>query len=219
MRALGLLATGALVVSIVAACSGGDTTTGAKTGSGSGGSTITADYCSKYCNAQASSGTQTGSLTECLTDCCKDVKGGCPASGLDAGSSNDPLGDCAKPCGSNCCTTTEACSVEGAAPACVPICVTGSDCDTGCCAPATNANGDPVGPSICKQNDGKAYHCCGSVGLGGSCEGTNCCSTDAHNNNVCVRPCTTNQQCGAGHCVGVNFSSTAINCGDLGCEP
>jgi hypothetical protein len=221
MRRSAKLATaGIALVLVVVACGGDDDDGTANPRPGEGGETITPEYCNRYCNAQAQQGALQ-SRAACLTDCCKNVAGGCPAidagtsSPVDAGSSD--AGGCAIPCGSACCNAGEGCSFAGPTPACVKTCRTASDCTGGCCAPATNAAGDPVGPYVCKQGNGGAYGCCG---VGGGCSGAYCCIGDTNGNHFCGKKCELNGFCGAATCQGYSFDTFYTTCsGPTACGP
>lgn len=187
-------------------------------------------YCTRYCDAQANAGTLAGSRSDCVKKCCGN-RAGCaiPDGGLpplrDGGDEADgrsPDGGCAVPCGAACCASGEACHSEsGGPPACVKACAKGADCSTGCCAPATNEKGDPVGPYVCKANDGKPYHCCKGVFTTCGADGIDvCCVTDAKGNEFCAEACDSNSQCGAGRCVGYTFGTLTTTCkGPTACGP
>jgi hypothetical protein len=194
--------------------------------------TVDPAYCAKYCEAQANNGTLAGTLKDCEKDCCTRVPDGCSdvdgSSPGDGGGSRDTgtqdagddapddggTGDgpaCATPCGSQCCPANQGCSTDGIGnPTCVPTCQTKDDCPSGCCAPATNAAGDPVGPYICKPNDGQAYHCC--YGITVNCGANHCCVSDTDGNEFCAVPCTSNTPCGAAHCAGYSFGTLTTSC-------
>jgi hypothetical protein len=187
-------------------------------------------YCTRYCDAQAKAGTLTGSRTDCLRKCCKNGSEDCVVPASDGGSTptegdastTAPDGSaCAAPCGTTCCQGGQACNVEpGGTPTCVKTCAIGSDCSPSCCAPATNDKGDPVGPYVCKPNDGKPYHCCN--GITNTCSGgaQSCCVVDAKNNQFCATECQSNQPCGAGRCGGYTFSTLNTRCkGPTACGP
>lgn len=183
-------------------------------------------YCQKYCNAQANAGTLQGSRDACLTRCCASVPSGCDQEDLRDGSppsdDADEPGDastCKIPCASSCCGATEGCGVDSnGKPQCVKTCATGSDCATGCCAPATNANGDPIGPYVCKENNGQAYNCCNGFT---TCANPTCCVADTKGNKFCAAECKgSNSQCGVAHCIGYNFSVFNTTCdGPTACGP
>ena len=146
----------------------------------------------------------------------------CPAGRTYCGSACCPAGQTCyeDSAGNPACvpTCTDSSSCPTASPCCSPLsngqsvcianglvagqecrCSTGSECSSGCCAPAIDKNGSPVGPYVCKANDGQPYDCCnGSV----SCSGgsNNCCVSDAQGNEFCAEPCTNDSNCGAAHC-------------------
>ncbi len=223
----------ALVVTFVLAgawACGSSTTDSGKAPDTSPDKPIDAAYCEDYCGAQASAGTLQSSRDDCMSSCCKNVSGGCPARQPQQGpddSGTSPTTDggntdgsaCAQPCGTKCCNTGEGCHDDGSGPTCVPTCTSGSDCPTGCCAPSTNAAGDPVGPYVCKQNDGKAYDCC--AGFTVNCQVANtCCVKDGNGNEFCAGKCSANTECGAAHCIGYEFSFLRTTCkGPTACGP
>jgi len=95
-------------------------------------------------------------------------------------------------------------------------CTTGSECPSGCCAPATNANGDPIGPYVCKQNDAAPYDCCN--GILNDCGNGFCCVADPQGNEFCSAECTSSAMCGAAQCNTYNFSHTTCG-GPTACGP
>lgn len=206
-------------LAIVVACGAGDEGSELFV-SDAGSGNVTESYCTKYCNAQASSGTLQGTKAQCLADCCKGVEGGCTGSGDDAPEPDDDDDDdggpadptCRRPCGTACCKDDEGCGAESSGNrVCVKTCQKGSDCQSGCCAPATNAKGEAVGPYVCKSNDGQPYHCCG--GVFNACDSPNCCVKDGQGNQFCAAACATNATCGAARCRGYEFSAFLTTCG------
>jgi hypothetical protein len=77
-------------------------------------------------------------------------------------------------------------------------CAVSGECPSTACAPHIDANLNPVGPFVCKPNDGQAYDGC--HGLGTSCTGSYCCMKDANMNEFCALPCQNDTMCGAAHC-------------------
>jgi hypothetical protein len=75
-----------------------------------------------------------------------------------------------------------------------------------------------MGPKICEPNDGAAYDCCNG---GQACRETGtCCMTDTSGSNVCVEPCTNDNQCGTGHCVSYVGPASGSTCvGNMACGP
>ena len=126
---------------------------------------------------------------------------------------------CLTPCDGTCCPSGQGCADDGTGKrSCVPTCFTGKDCASGCCAPAVNKAGNPVGPYVCMPDDTKAYHCCTTNFK--SCPGEEfCCISDTQGNQFCAQTCTANAQCGAAHCVGgkTGFGSTCV--ATLFCQP
>jgi hypothetical protein len=183
-------------------------------------------YCSRSCDAQAKAGTMMGTRSDCIRACCQSAGVDCPAPDggqvvLDSGARPDAgeeSGACTRPCGTTCCPDGYACNVESNGPQCVQTCVTGKSCSSGCCAPATNAAGDPIGPYVCKPNDQKTYHCCD--GVFSTCSGNDCCVADSNDNHFCARPCQNSPQCGAARCVGYSFDLIRTTCkGPTACGP
>lgn len=212
MRLLAKLATVAFgLVTVIVACGGDDDATPTPGGDGSGA--VTEEYCTRYCNGQASSGTLTGSRAQCQADCCKNVQGGCAGTDASVAPSDAGRGAdaCAKPCGDACCGDGEGCGQAGGQPTCVKTCRTSADCPSGCCAPATNLAGEPVGPYVCKQTDGSAYGCCSGL-FGTKCGSPYCCVGDTLGNHFCSLPCSSNGQCGAAACTGHSYDTYYTNC-------
>jgi hypothetical protein len=109
------------------------------------------------------------------------------------------------------------CAPAGQGQAC--RCTTSSDCAaTGCCAPLTNSAGDPVGPYVCKADDGNAYDCC--TGAFTTCGTNYCCVTDSNGNEFCATQCTSSANCGAAHCDPFTFGTFTTTCsGTTACGP
>ena len=203
MRVVSVLVGTTVVLFAIVACSS-SSDGGSSGGARPEGGTVDPDYCTKYCEAQANSGTLEGSKADCLAQCCKDVPDGCPTTPTDAGHPKDAAVDGTLP-------------GDGGPQA---ECVTGKDCTSGCCAPATNVSGDPVGPYVCKPNDGRPYDCCNGIAV--SCTSPACCVTDANDNSFCAPMCTGNGQCGAARCIGgFTFTSNPFSSckGPLACGP
>ena len=101
------------------------------------------------------------------------------------------------PASARCCdAAVNACIPTGTTAAC--RCTAASTCMTGCCAPQLDTSGNPVGPYVCKKNDGALYDCCNGTQ---TCN-QGCCATSPASNgsDVCVTQCTTMSQCGAATC-------------------
>lgn len=221
MRLVGSVLCGLFALAVIGACGSSDDDVQVAGNADAG--TVTAAYCTKYCNAQSSAGTLAGTQASCLADCCKSVPGGCPAVVVDAGETDDDTdgGDasaCKIPCGTACCKTGQACGQDsGGAPACVKTCKVGSDCTTGCCAPAVNAAGKPIGPYVCQPSDGAAYHCCYAVF--NSCSSPNCCVTDTNGNRFCAEACSANVNCAPARCIPYTFGASTTCQGPTACGP
>jgi hypothetical protein len=150
------------------------------------------------------------------------IEGGPGDRGTDGGrdASSDSGGDSGMPCiligdtcspseAPECCQTGMGAGCTGTAPnyTCHPTCSTGSDCDSGCCAPAA----------------GETYSVCalatpGCSPLGGSCPSgaaSECCQTGPgivcglgadclRTTDTCVAACSNSVQCpSTGCCVGI----------------
>jgi hypothetical protein len=76
-------------------------------------------------------------------------------------------------------------------------------------------NNQPIGPFICKPEDGKAYDC----GLGGSCPAGFCQSSNSGNGYICMEPCTNNSQCGTTGAVCSPLMSGTCNTATSICWP
>jgi hypothetical protein len=115
-------------------------------------------------------------------------------------------------CNGACCPGGEQCILG----ACQIPCTTMTDCTSGCCAPATDANGDPVGPYVCKQNDASPYACC--YGALNFCGTNYCCIADPQGNEFCSVACTSSSMCGDAQCNTYDFSHTSCS-GTMACGP
>jgi hypothetical protein len=129
----------------------------------------------------------------------------------DSASGNDAAPACTV-CGADCCLDGQACILGE----CQTLCHFGSSCSSGCCAPALDANGQPVGPYICKSNDAQPYTCCS--GVLNDCGSGYCCVTDTQLNEFCAAPCTDDSTCGAASCTMYDFSHTSCS-GPTACGP
>jgi hypothetical protein len=94
-------------------------------------------------------------------------------------------------------------------------CAFGSDCNTGSCAPAIDALGNPIGPYVCKFNDGKLYDGCNGAAV--ECA-VGCCFEDSFQNLFCATECVNDSQCGAAKCQTYGNDHTLCS-GTLGCGP
>lgn len=179
-------------------------------------------YCTRYCRAQVSAGTLQGTPEECVRRCCRGATSDCvvpDATVPDEPDAQAPAdgSTCENPCGGACCQADEGCSLAGSGHArCVKTCTTGGDCPTGCCAPATNAKGEPVGPYICKPNDGNPYNCCSGITV--TCGADTCCVADERDNKFCAKKCLDNTQCGEARCVDYSFTWSTCQ-GPTACGP
>lgn len=231
----------ASIVALVACTS---TVVDVKDGGTGDGSTndgpATSDACAVPCGSSCCAGGETclgaaccASSRVCGTSCC--------ASGTtcyDDGAGNKK---CVKYCtlssecppdatGTTCCSaldTSGKCSNTGTTWACVPYgvqcsgkqicrCAVGSDCQSGSCAPHVDPNTQqPIGPYVCKNNDGGLYNGCNGLT---TCSGNTCCVKDTNGNNFCANPCTNDSQCGAAHCNTYNFSGSTCS-GPTACGP
>ncbi|MHB8416487.1 MAG: hypothetical protein ACYDCL_00315 [Myxococcales bacterium] len=142
----------------------------------------------------------------CGTSCCG------PTSVCFTDASGNP--SCVPQCSnsSQCQPGGNCCAPIGAVSGCIPAasvtaqtqcaCTQQTDCSSGCCAPALDSAGDPVGPFVCKADDGALYDCCN--GPQGCAQG--CCAAytanGAYVSNVCVTLCTPDGgECGSATCL------------------
>jgi len=192
-------------------CSGGNESGGAPAcspsnpnGACSAGQTcISGQCCSAPCGTQCcSSGSVCGSDTagnnSCAQSCTSSSQ--CPAASPCCAVLNN--GDAA--CVANGVVTGQQCRCTGP-----------SECAGGCCAPMTDTSGNPVGPFVCKLNNGQPYNCCFGAT---TCAGNTCCVADNYGNQFCSLPCTNSSNCGAAHCNVYNFSHTTCS-GPTACGP
>ncbi len=140
----------------------------------------------------------------------QDTGGPPDAGGGDGGSD----GGCAVPCGASCCSAGQVCNMGACQNA--QFCTVKTDCPSGCCAPAVDATGQPVGPYICKPNDANAYDCC--YGIFNTCGGIYCCVQDSKQNEFCAAPCSTDGDCAPAHCDPYSFTFTTCS-GPTACGP
>jgi hypothetical protein len=225
-RATYLLLVG--VLAGVDGCSGSNSETAASSDGGPDGSTVDAGSdglaeAAAPCSASNPTGLCTAGT--CLNGiCCKTpCAAQCCATG--AACVQDSAGNksCAETCtsSSQCPASAPCCgpAVEGSPPsawACLPIvsgqycrCTVGSECSSGACAPLVDSQGNPVGPLVCKANDGASYDGCN--GLLTYCSDPYCCVTDGHGNDFCALPCVNSSNCGAASCVSYTFSKTTCS--------
>ena len=180
MRALGIVIAGVTVLAIAVACGSSDGTRGTPL-------------------EDAEAGTSTAGPADASVD--DDDTPTSDASTIDGAV-------CATPCDGTCCPTGKGCADDGTGKrSCVTTCFTGKDCASGCCAPATNKAGNPVGPYVCMPDDTKAYHCCTTNFT--FCPGDDCCITDTQGNEFCAQSCITNAQCGDAHCTGAKTGAAS----------
>jgi len=138
------------------------------------------------------------------------------------------------------CTSTVSCTaigltccvqLPGGVNGCIPtadvtaqtacICVTPTECPSGCCAPSVIVGPyTPITPLVCKNDDGAIYDCCNTV----ACQaGQGCCSSSPNGSNVCVTQCTVDGgECGTASCLnaisGWNPGATC-NAAEMVCGP
>ena len=126
--------------------------------------------------------------------------------------------DCAN-AANPCCTpmgNRGACIAAPTSPKQLCMCQKASECNTGCCAPQTDSNGNPLAPFVCKLVDGKPYDCCDTTSV--PCSSGSCCVAITDNgSSVCEEPCHNDTQCGFSSCV----MFTTGTCAGLpgGCQP
>lgn len=217
----------ALVV-VVACSSSGHGTGGVDAGSDSSGSSSGSS--SSGGSGSSSGGSQCPSgQTACNGGCC-DQGAVCANDGVTA--------QCAQPCTTNaaCPTTGNSCCalLPNGTGACLPpgtytgqecLCATQTDChvaaNVGCCAPKTNATGNPIGPYVCETLDTSttagAYQCCdyGEYGCGaGLCclfDGNTAGGASQGTSQVCFEPCMTAANCGTGKATCVPVTGGTCN--------
>src|SRR4029079_4132384 len=107
-----------------------------------------------------------------------------------------------------------ACSANPSAGEYLCRCTSRSECNAAC-GPNVDISGNPVGPNVCKANDGAPYNGCNGTVFCGS--GT-CCFRHEHGNLFCARQCANDSQCGAAHCRTYDNSNTICS-GNRGCGP
>jgi hypothetical protein len=192
---------------------GGDTTSATHTGTTSTGTTTTTT-------------TATGTTTSTTTETCAKPCGGNCCEGA-AICIDDENGNqlCATPCTSSaqCDGAHPCCAVlKNGGGACMPAggnylcrCTTGVECQSGACGPAIDAQLNPVGPYVCRANDGKPYHGCNGAT---TCDSGYCCMGDAVGNLFCASQCQNDSQCGKAHCQTYDNSHTTC-LGALACGP
>ena len=187
---------------------------------------------SPVCSPTNLSGSCTAGET-CLNGSCCQATSTCGSQCCSTGSVcvADTAGNrsCAQSCtsSSQCPTANPCCAVlNNGNAACVANgvvagqqcrCATPAECTSGCCAPMTDTSGNPVGPLVCKPNDGQAYDCCFAPAVL-SCAGNYCCVADNAGNQFCSLPCTNGSNCGAAHCNNYNFSHSSCS-GPTACGP
>lgn len=170
-------------------------------------------------------GAKSDSSSSCVTPCgsaCCGTDGLCVRDGAGKLSCAPTCTDSSE-CAAGCCAAiddTGTCSHNGTHWACLPPssaclgtiacrCTTSAQCGIGhSCAPhADAATSKPIGPYICKANDGVIYDGCIPSGAGACDDG--CCVTDANGNRFCASVCTDDSTCGpVGHC-----DTFATSCG------
>ncbi len=213
------------------------TGSGTRSTSGGSGSTTSSSTSGLVCGggAQTCNGVCCPTGWGCVSNvCCQSPCNGTCCNSTQTCATLTGVTQCAQKCAesSRCPPTAPCClPVDAGLDVCVNedpsngvcICARQSDCDAGgdtaCCAPATNLAGDPVGPYVCKPNDGNHYDCC--VGTFTTCGGSDCCIKDAIGNEFCAAPCDAGAECGAAaQCQAYDFTITATTCsGPNACGP
>jgi hypothetical protein len=178
-------------VSLAFVLSCGGTTNGTGSSSGTGCATplcggsccAAADSCvgNACCPAaQVCGGTCCAATDACISDAC------CPQ---------------AQACGATCCSSGATCKDTAGNLSCATICVSASDCSTGCCAPLEDSSGDLVGPYVCQSD------CCADTLA--SCPGSSCCIEDVNGNEFCAQPCNNSSTCGTATCNAYSFAHSS----------
>ena len=196
------------------------------------------DACSKPCGSSCCGGAETCLGSSCCPTASICGSSCCPSNAVcfDDGAGNKK---CATTCtassqcpdsAATCCAPLDSggkCANAGTTWACIPFggtcngtqvcrCAVGADCTSGSCAPHVDANTkQPIGPYVCKGNDGGLYNGCNGAQ---TCSGNTCCVTDAKANKFCANACINDSQCGGAHCNPYNFSSSSC-AGPKACGP
>jgi hypothetical protein len=92
-----------------------------------------------------------------------------------------------------CCPPGDAaCKLDAKGNVCLFVCASRDQCSSKACGPLVDLSGNPIGPYVCKPNDGKLYDGCGpSEPLYGSCTGGfSCYQTSANTAYFCGIGCT-----------------------------
>jgi hypothetical protein len=145
---------------------------------------------------------------------------------------------CAQTCASSsacppangCCTVVPglvggACEPSGSWNGQQCLCSTGPECSqtghagstSSCCAPLADATNNPIGPKVCKPNDGKAYDCAATTVVN-PCPAGFCVGSNTGNGAVCMEPCTGQSQCANG-AVCTPLTSGSCNSSPMVCWP
>jgi hypothetical protein len=213
----------------------GSAATGSTSGASTGGTGSAATGTASAGASGAASGNATGASASGVSGSGTVVgdasagpcPGGCPAGSI---CHVDPSGTAAR-CAQECTDSAQCMSID--APCCGPdvagkirpsdtwVCVAGAlncrcasvaSCPNNGCGPATDAVGNPIGPHVCKLNDGRAYDGCG-VCCSNSPAGYQCHISGG--NSFCALGCTADKDCGDPGVVCCN-KATCDNC-LLGC--
>jgi hypothetical protein len=199
-------------------------TTGGTTTGGTTGSSCPTALCGGNCCASTDtciSNSCCSAAQTCGTACCASTAV-CFTDGAGNKSCATLCTDSSQcPTATNCCTPftngQSACLAFGVAQGQACRCTTSAECSSGgACAPLTDTTGAPVGPFVCKPNDGALYDGCN--GLGTTCSGNGCCVQDTNGNYFCTTTCTNASMCGNAKCNTYDFNKTTCS-GPTACGP
>jgi hypothetical protein len=136
-------------------------------------------------------------IAACLT-ACVDVLGNFTERSADSGEDGSVTG-----CPVEDCLPGAVCQTDEAGnKTCVETCTDtdASACASGLvCAPMTDTSGNPVGPYVCKPNDGQSYDGCGTAACNGCATSGFSCARVGTNQTIyyCGRNCEVDSDCAA----------------------
>ncbi len=92
------------------------------------------------------------------------------------------------------------------------LCTASSECTGSECAPMTDATGAPLGPYLCKPDDGLPYDGCTTISCGSGFD----CWTDSNGNEFCAVTCSSSSGCPGGtQCHSGTCANYLENCGTV----
>jgi hypothetical protein len=148
-----------------------------------------------------------------------------PESGIDSSTDSASNG-----CPVSACLPGAVCQTDGAGnKTCLKTCTDTNSAPCGAslvCAPLTDPSGNPIGPYVCKPNDGHSYDGCGPAFCNGCATSGFSCEKAGANNTIyyCGKNCSVNADCRApagvcclpmkacGFCVGTCSSGVCGPC-------